>query len=130
MIGNRARCANNRIVHGGIDRIWLDQPGKLILYANNQGGFRVHCPTTNQPVAREFSKALTKWRQETGPRSMPCPACGHTHDLDALQVAPPIQFANGALVFSGVNDIDLTVEATQDIHSFIGPFKVVMTRRS
>ena len=121
---------DDRLIKGGFERLWLDTPGKVVLYANNQGGFRVRCKACNNPIAREFSAALTRWRQQNGPRSLVCQSCKTDQILEEAQCNPPIRFASGAIVFSGVNSIDMTEEALAGLTETLGPFTVVMSRKA
>ena len=121
---------NNHLIEGGFTRIWHDSPKKVVLYSNNQGGFRVLCRLCHKPLASEFSKALTMWRRQEGPRRLMCAHCMSEQNLEEMDCRPPIQFANGAIVFSGVNHTELTTQASFDLKSVIGDFKVIMSRKS
>ena len=56
-------AALDGLVQGGFRRLWLDLPGRLTLYANQQGGYYVRCPATGQGIALAFSEAVQGWRR-------------------------------------------------------------------
>ena len=78
--------------------MWVDRPGRVWLYGNQSGGFRVQCPETGQNIAQEF-ESPTEPGKGGGPRSMQCPSCGGVHALERVEFVPPAAFATWALVF-------------------------------
>lgn len=115
------------LIQGGFRRLWLDDPGRLTLYANQQGGFRVSCPRGGANLAAEFSAALQRWR-EGADRGLPCPACGAWHALEAIPLSPPGAFARWAVVFSDVGSLELREDAEQALIAALGPLRPVLRR--
>ncbi len=114
-------------IRGGFSRWRLDDPGRVTLYANRQGGFRVRCPVQGASVVPAFSKAVTAWRAG-GAREMRCSGCGSRHPLEALDFAPPAAFARLALVFSNAEDGALTDQGARWCAELLGPHRVVVRR--
>ena len=117
----------NGLIQGGFMRLWLDVPGRVVLYANQQGGFKVVCPRTGRNMARQFQEALMRWRSG-GDRSLSCEHCSDCHLLEHCEMAPPGAFGSTAIVFSDAADIRLTERASSDIREAIGAFKVILRR--
>lgn len=116
------------VIQGGFERVWLDQPGRMLLYANQQGGFRVHCPVNKDNIAGLFGRALVAWKGGAA-RALGCSACGEQHLLETCELRPPGAFACSAIVFSDVEGIALTVEAGEVLADTLGPVRVVLRRR-
>jgi len=115
------------LVPGGFKRMWLDHPGRVVLYANQQGGFRVACPKTGDNIAAAFGLAVKRWRSG-GARELECLACAGTHGLEACEMAPPGAFGASAIVLSDAQGISLTQKACAAVHEAIGPFHLVLRR--
>jgi hypothetical protein len=127
--GDSAGDDPNGLISGGFVRLWLDLPSRMVLYANQQGGFRVSCPQTGGNIAAEFGAALSRWRSG-GPRSLECSACKLPHALESCVLAPPGVFGASAIVFSDAGDIELSSRTRSDLLSAIGSFHVVVRRAS
>ncbi|MEQ1508607.1 MAG: hypothetical protein ABMB14_40620 [Myxococcota bacterium] len=119
--------AAERWVVGGFARIRVDDPGIVVLYANRQGGFRVRCPQTGEPVIRAFEAAVTAWRSGE-PRQLACPSCGRFHALDALDAEPPIAFGAWAVVTADAGSATLTPEAQGWLDEAVGATRVISVR--
>jgi hypothetical protein len=128
LAGESAGDESSDLVAGGFSRLWLDRPGCMVLYANQQGGFRVTCPDNGKNIAPGFGAALGAWR-DGGERSMECPACGKVHALDICVLAPPGAFGRSAIVFGDAGGVDLSDRARTDLLHHIGDFRVVIRRR-
>lgn len=115
------------LIEGGFKRLWLDLPGRLTLYANQQGGFRVTCPSTGGNAAAAFGRALQAWR-EGGPMALDCPACGHSHPLDALTLAPPGAFGRGAVIFADCAAHHPRQATLAELEDALGPLRTVSRR--
>lgn len=115
------------LVAGGFRRVWLDLPGRMVLYANQQGGFRVRCPKGGDEIARAFEAAHRAWRRG-GERILPCPGCGQAHPFDVLEFAPPAAFGRCAVVFADAASISLSDHALSDLQALLGEVKVVVRR--
>ena len=127
LLADRAGDEPNGLITVGFKRLWLDDPGRMVLYANQQGGFRVSCPQKGGNIAGSFQTALTQWRTG-GPRTLKCPVCGCEHPLEACTLSPPGVFGRSAVVFSDVGGVQLTGRARADLLEAIGPFHVVLRR--
>lgn len=112
---------------GSFARITIDDPGRIVLYSNGQGGFRVRCPLDGAPIVRAFETAMAAWRA-AGPRELVCPACGGVHRLDDVTALPPIAFGRFAVVTSDVGDADFGAEALAWAEAALGPARVVLRR--
>lgn len=115
------------IVHGGFRRLWLDLPGRLTLYANQQGGYYVRCPVGGQSIVQTFSEAVQGWRRG-GAFSLTCPACGACHALNAITLAPPGGFALGAVVLSNVASLELAADVRPRLVEVLGEIREVVRR--
>jgi hypothetical protein len=119
--------AARRWCSGSFARLWLDDPGRVVLYANRQGGFRVQCPIRGEPIVRAFEAAVTAWRAG-GPRELVCPGCGQIHALDDVAASPPLAFGRFAIVTSDVGHADLTPEGLAWAEEELGPTRMVARR--
>lgn len=115
------------LVLGGYRRLWLDAPGRLLLYANQQGGYYVRCPETGGNIATAFTFAVESWRHG-GARSMECPRCGQTHALEAVTLSPPGAFARGAVVFTDVGSLTLAEGVREQLRDVLGESREVIRR--
>jgi len=125
--GDRPGGKVDGLTIGGFARIWLDQPTRMVLYANQQGGFRVRCPVDDQSIAGAYGRALKAWRGGAA-RELVCPSCTQTHALDDCVLVPTGAFGSSAIVLSDVGTIELTERVHADLQAAIGPFRVVMRR--
>ena len=127
-VDGQGRTADNRaVVLGGCKRIWLDQPGRVILYGNQSGGFRVSCPKNGSNIAREFSVAHRRWKAGA-PRSLNCPGCGERHGLEACAFHPAAAFSDWAVVFGDVGDTALMPRAIAQVKRALGETQLIMRR--
>lgn len=94
--------------------------------ANRQGGFRVRCPATGANAVPAFSRALEAWRRG-GPRRLACD-CGATHDLNALDFAPPAGFARSWVEVVDAASPVLLPEAARIVEEVWGESRVVWRR--
>ena len=115
------------VVLRGCKRIWLDQPGRLILYGNQTGGFRVSCPTNGNNIARAFSVAHRAWKAGQ-PRSLTCPGCGQCHGLELCDFQPAAAFSNWAVVLGDVGDTSLTPCAMAQVKRALGETQLILRR--
>lgn len=121
------RVQDGSLIHGGFRRVWLDVPGYVALYANQQGGYYVRCPVTQGTVARAFSAAVQAWRAGAE-RQMRCPKCGQLHRLEDVVLAPPGAFARGAVVFSDAGSLDLGAGVQEELRAVLGASRVIVRR--
>ena len=112
---------------GGFARIRIDDPGRVTLYANQQGGFRVRCPECGGNLVPAFQRALTRFRRG-GPRRCRCDGCGADLPLEALEFQPPAAFARISLVTMDAGNASLTAEAARWVARALGPWRVVLRR--
>lgn len=117
----------NALVEGGFRRLRIDDPGRVVLYANQMGGFRVACPKREGNIVAAFRRALVASRKGE-PRLLDCPACGNSHPLEALDYAPAAAFGRVCLVVSDVNDAHLTAEAVAEVSDRLGGWTLVRRR--
>jgi hypothetical protein len=127
LCGDSAGDERGGLISGGFERLWLDLPGRMVLYANQQGGFRVGCPVAGKNIAGEFGAALVRWRAGEE-RSLICQACDEVHKLEQCVTAPPAAFGSSAIVFSDALGIQLSERARRDLVKAIGPIRVVLRR--
>lgn len=114
---------------GGFARLWLDDPGRVALYANQLGGFQVRCPESGGPVVAGFNAAMKSWRAG-GPRTMDCPVCPATHRLEQLDFRPAAAFASGAVVLSDAARTTLRPSVLEELAAITGAGRVVLRRPS
>ena len=120
--------AGEGLVEGGVARVFLDLPRKVTLYANQLGGFRVKCPVCQEPMAREFGRAIEAWRRG-GHFAVDCPACGVTCSLDAVRTRPAVAFGHGAVVFADVGSDTLAEGVLAELEAVLGEAPVQVLRR-
>ena len=114
------------LVEGGCRRVWFDRPGRLMLYANQTGGFRARCPANSAIVSSEFGRAHRAWKAG-GPRTMAC-VCGAEHALEHVVLQPAGAFAQWAVVFSSAEGLGLTDRAMGDLVELFGPIRTIVRR--
>jgi endogenous inhibitor of DNA gyrase (YacG/DUF329 family) len=115
------------LIVGGFERIWISLPGKVTLYANQQGGYRVACPRCQAPLVAEFARAHERYK-EGGPRALDCPACGARVALEDLRFAPEAAFGRFAIALSDVHSLDLEPAAKAEIEAAFGKVRNVLRR--
>jgi len=125
--GDRPGPEAERWVSGGFARLHLDIPDTPQLYANRQGGFRVTCPETGDPIADAFRHSVQRWRTG-GARALQCPSCGTRHALEAVQAAPPLAFGALALVTADAASANPTPWAHAQADLALGPSRLVRRR--
>ncbi|MCO4744141.1 MAG: hypothetical protein KC912_05095 [Proteobacteria bacterium] len=108
-------------------RARLDRAGPTI-YGNQQGGFSVRCPVTDEPVVSRLGGALAAWR-EGGAPTLAC-VCGEQHALEALRYRPPAAAGMNALVFADVDAYVLDNPARGHLARILGPFRLIPRRVS
>jgi hypothetical protein len=116
------------LVQGGFGRLTVDRPKRTVLYANQQGGFRVFCPACHELATASFVRALEAWRSGGG-RNMVCAACARSSDLDALDFRPPAALGDAALIIEDAATGWLTADALSLVTSIMGAVRVVGRRR-
>ena len=119
----------NRLVCGGFHTIRLDLPGTISLYASQQGGFRVGCPNCSAAIAREFSRAMERFRLGGADR-LTCNACGHSMSLEEAQCMPAIGLASGALILMDVGSVEVQPRLTIELSNVLGPSPRIVLRRA
>ena len=122
------RLSDGSLIAGGFHRLWLDVPGHVALYANQQGGYYVQCPVTGGNLARAFSGAVQAWRGGAV-RAVSCPHCLQEHPLEAVRLKPPGAFGRGAVVFSDVGSADVPAGVQEALRPVLGDSRVVLRRR-
>jgi hypothetical protein len=85
------------LVDGGFVRARRDDPGTVVLYANQVGGFRVQCPTCDAALAREF-------RAQEPTR---CPSCGGVFEVEDLVCRPAVARGRASLVLADVGHFEV-----------------------
>jgi len=129
----QAGPAAERVVVGGFNSLHVDKRETLSFFSNQQGGFRVGCPTEGGNLVPDFVSALQRWRgsghgEET--RILHCPLCRTTHRLESLDFSPPARFAWGAVVLHDVGGAELTDWAHHELMTLLGEPAVVACRVS
>ena len=117
----------NAMIQGGFARLFLDQPEGMRFYGNHQGGYYVQCPTNSSNIVPSFVTAMKQWRQNQH-RSLHCPSCEQSHDLNDLYFRPPAAFAMGALVIQNVDSTEICPTVLNDLQLWLGDFKLVLKR--
>jgi hypothetical protein len=116
-----------RLMAGGFKRVWVDRPGRVWLYGNQVGGFRVLCPETRENISGAFGRAHRAWKAGSE-RTVDCPACGSVHALEGCEFVPPAAFARWALIFSDASSAVLTPEAEDQLTQALGKTRVILRR--
>ena len=123
------RCGLNKdgIVEGGFVRFWFEESERLRLYANHQGGYRVHCPHCFDNVARFFSSTVQSWRKG-GSQYFKCEGCLKETSIHSCVLKPPGGFAHSALIFANVESASVSKEAQMLIEKIFGKTRLVFKR--
>ena len=116
------------LLEGGMARLRVDDPGTVVLYSNQSGGFRVSCPDCRANAVEALSSALGRWRSSGGPRRGTCPACGSEWALESLIFAPPAAFGRLSLVVADAGRGWLEDEASAFLDRQLGSHCVVARR--
>jgi hypothetical protein len=124
---DRPGTAAEQLIQGGFGRCWIDHPGGTHLFANQQGGYRVGCPSCATWITGAFVGALTSWRSG-GERRMGCPRCEESVLLESLVFRPPAGFARWALVLSDVISLEPEPSLLGEAEAALGPLKFVLQR--
>jgi len=119
--------AVGELLPGGFARVWRDDPGRVVLYANQQGGFRVQCPDTEAIISPAFGAALVAWKHGEQ-RVLDCPGCGEPHALEDCELRPHGAFGRGAVVFADAASTLLSSNARAALAEALGPVDVVIRR--
>lgn len=86
------------LVDGGFVRARRDDPGAVVLYANQVGGFQVRCPECQTGLASEFRvKEATE-----------CPGCGGRFEVEQLDCRPAVARGRASLVLADVGHFELS----------------------
>ena len=115
------------LLEGTFQQIRIERPNQIRLYGNHQGGYRVFCPRSQQPIAAAFSAAVTQWRKGAE-RKMLCPACQEEHRLEMVITRPQAHFSQGAIIIRDVSSVQLSNEAKDDIKNYLGEVDFVYKR--
>jgi hypothetical protein len=116
-------------VAGGFARIRVDIPLVPTLYANQQGGFRVSCPSCSENVVPVFAPVLASLRA-TGAARLTCPRCAVSTPIAELHFAPKAAVGRAALVLADVADGQLQDGVVADLQERFGPVAIVAARVS
>lgn len=116
-------------VQGGFARMRVDIPPGPTLYANQQGGFRVFCPSCAENVVPAFSGVLSVFRA-TSSAELTCPACAVSTPIAELHFAPSAAVGKAALVISDAADGRLQPGVLDNLHERFGPVAIVAARVS
>ena len=112
----------------GFVSIRIERHEYPVLFANHQGGYRVHCPKCGSHLAKEFSTVMTKYRKDRSFFSIHCVSCTSSFQLDQLSFQPAAGFAKYALIIKDVNSIEISEEGVGLLSSLIADFQVVLKR--
>ena len=127
--GGRPGANAQQLVSGGFQRIWVDIPPQMVLYANQQGGYYVRCPKNGDNVVPSFQRALRQWRAG-GPRELTCEACNGVHPLEDLTYKPPAVFAKNALIIGNSESASLTPEGDSWLKQNVPDYRLIGRRRN
>lgn len=114
----------------GFAGLRLDTPGRVALYANRQGGFRVDCPVTGELITPAFAEAWQRARGIDRPdqHALVCPSCGHTHTLAETVGRPSFRFASLALQTIDAETLVPAPAAIERLTAVLGPVAWVGVR--
>ena len=110
-------------VLGGFGRMRIDRFDQPRIFANQQGGYRVHCPQCGASAVRSLQLATQNGRHEAK-----CDNCGTTTGLNDLEYAPPAAFGRFAVVFTEAEDANPTPGALAALLSALCPCRLVWRR--
>ncbi len=88
----------NSLVDGGFVRARRDDPGAVVLYANQIGGFQVRCPECQTGLATEF-----RVHEPTA-----CPGCGGRFEVEDLECRPAVARGRASLVLADVGHFEVS----------------------
>jgi hypothetical protein len=113
------------VVCGGCVRVRVDLPSSMVLYANQQGGFRVRCGRCTHNLSTKIPSLRHAFACGS---EVCCEGCGEVLTRDLLEFQPPGAFGYGAMVLCDVGGIEMTPDARGDVLRALGPYDVVGRR--
>lgn len=113
------------VVRGGCVRVRVDLPDGMVLYANQQGGFRVNCGQCGHNLSAQIPMIRKALAEGSG---VGCEGCGWTLENDSLDFQPPGAFGYGAMVLCDVGAFEVVPEVRESVLQAIGPYDVVGRR--
>lgn len=81
---------------GPCSRVRIDDPGRVVVYANAVGGFQVRCPRCGAPAARSFRPFAQTH----------CDGCGGDWTIEQLDCRPPVALGRASLVVVNAENPD------------------------
>lgn len=113
------------VVRGGCVRVRVDLPDGMVLYANQQGGFRVNCDQCGHNLSPQLPSIRHALADGSG---VCCEGCGESLENDSLDFRPPGAFGYGAMVLCDVGGFEVMPEVHASVLRTIGPYDVVGRR--
>jgi hypothetical protein len=107
----------------------VDIPLVPTLYANQQGGFRVSCPSCSENVVPVFAPVLRALRASEV-AVLTCPRCAVQTPIAELSFAPKAAVGRAALVIGNVAHGQLQDGVLADLQERFGPVAMVAARVS
>lgn len=107
----------------------IERHDRAVLYANQQGGFRVRCPACATGIVPGFTRLIASWRAG-GDRVVTCAACGWSGGAEDCITEPPARLATAAVHLSHVGAAHVAHDALVAIAAHWGPVVVVGRRTS
>ena len=104
---------------------------KSILFANNQGGYRVLCPNNDKIVTVDFTNGVAKWRAlENTPQDniVHCSGCDNEHRLVDFIGKPEFAFGRCAFHFTDIQYSVINEMILDEVDKNIGRGKLVLKR--
>lgn len=110
------------LVDGGFAMLRVDRPGRIVVYGNRQGGYRVRCPGCGANQVPAFSAALPTLSR------VRCEACEREHPIRGLRYEPPVAFGALCVELRDVGAPELKPWGHELMRSALGDFDTIGSR--
>ena len=116
---------------GSFHKLQIIESPRTRLFANHQGGYRVHCPNNDKIVTVDFVSGIAKWRTtQNSPEDIvvQCSACNEQHSLIEFVGKPMLAFGKYAFHFSAIESANINDTVAEDIEKNVGQFSLILKR--
>lgn len=116
---------------GSFQKLSVVSSDTPMLFANNQGGYRVLCPNNDKIVTVDFTKGVAKWRAlQNTPKDniVYCSGCDNGHRLVDFNGKPEFAFGRFAFHFIDIEYSKMNEVILDEVEINVGRCKLVLKR--